>query len=530
MSNSHTKYYLSTSAGSGKTRATVAMMLSDENTLRNFVVVSPTIALTMQTFGDIKQELGTTERDVRPIVSDQASEDRRPVATQAREVLEEMNHSNGIILLLCVPTFLSAAATVPVGQVNASIVLDETFQPFQFNTFNLGDENHRQTNLEYFSELFSLSPNGGPLMIQDGKETLVDAVARGDEVDFGGRYSALKPIAAMVNDPATHCDLVSNYTKLMNNELQTIQVASTISPKAFNKFPKVTIMSALFEETALYIVWRKTYGVTFEADTEIAQYINRDPHTSWGNKVHIGYILHPEDSVSVSLWKRDYQTGERDGEAAGTVIQEAFNQLAPLVSRWPDKTLIHTNNAHAAMAERTFDKDKAVSIPADARGFNDHKGVHNIISTGVTHPNQSQAVWLQRTLGIPSEAVYRMFRIHTTYQAINRTSLRDSESSANKLLIVGDKATHDWLLTLYKDSCSIGQVTKLHQMAGRKPRKAKVERLSDRDGYTEKREGVKVAKRRLARAQASGDTHKIEGARTQLKEVEDRYQYWRSFG
>lgn len=289
-------------------------------------------------------------------------------------------------------------------------------------------------------------------------------------------------------------------------------------------------MSALFEETALYIVWKNNYGVNFETDTELAKYISRDPHTWWGGKIKIGYLLHEDDKVSVTMWNRDYHSGAKGAENKASVISECFRQLKPILEGNDRTFLVHSNNNHHKMARNMFDPKLARVIPADARGFNKFKGADIVVSTGVTHPNKSQADWLERRLGITAEAVYRMFRIHTTYQAVNRTSIRDPNTTTDKMIIVGDKATHDWLLSLYKGAQSLGQVIDAHKMTGLKPREAKKDRLMDRAGYGEKRDELKTARRRLKRSLRSEDATKTEQAQDLLDAAELSFEHWRLFG
>jgi hypothetical protein len=168
------------------------------------------------------------------------------------------------ILLVCTPTLFKALCDVE-GIVPATCILDESFDPMQFNSFPLGtDQKLRQDGFALFEKFFSISDNGGPLMVEFGQEDIVKALARDDHDRTGDAFAPFSKIAAMVNDPSQHAEITADVSKLRAGESGRIQVASTISPEVFRPVSKVLIMSALFEQSTLYMVWKNTYNVDFQ--------------------------------------------------------------------------------------------------------------------------------------------------------------------------------------------------------------------------------------------------------------------------
>lgn len=474
---------LSAAVGSGKTRAAVQWLAAPKNATRNVLYVAPTMALLDQTGSNLREAIAKAEgpavRNVHLVHSGTA--ERGQVQADAIGAINGADEDEGLVLLVTTQTFLALASKISnPGQW--SVILDEAFNPATFETFRLGADALK--GWEHFCELFSVdSEQGHRILPREGKRAVVEEVATGDYSTAGDRFMSLAGVAKSVANPAIRCELVltDGARALLRGQMpkkrrkadshkdgagSVLQFASYVDPLAFSGFRQVLFLSALFEQTILYHLWTRALGVKFEEHPEFPSHLLRDTHREQGRFLAVGHLLHKDDAASMENLTRETLTGKPGATRPGTRVIDYLVQTAA-AHFGGEQFLLQTNQRYGYTSGAPCVPRHAVVIPASPHGLNTFQGVGNVAALAVTNPNPQELAWIKGRTGMTSKAITQAFRIHVTYQALGRCSIRRSEptSTPKVVLVVGcDDARfiHD----LFPSSHWLGQVGTLPGLSG----------------------------------------------------------------
>lgn len=473
---------LSAAVGSGKTRAAVAWIAGPTNTRRNVLYVAPTRLLLDQTAHDLRAAIaasaGPSVRNVHLIHSDHSEGGQ--VRAEALRAINETEAGEGRVQLITTQTFLDIVAGIRNPEC-WSVILDEAFSPATFEAFHLGADALK--GWEHFSELFEVQPAQGHRIVpRSGRRSMVEDVARGDFTTAGDRFKALQEAARSVANPAIRCELVltdgakavlagtvpkRRGAKKEGCEVGTVlQFASYVDPSAFAGFREVLFLSALFEQTVLYHLWTKALGVTFEEHPEFPAHLLRDTHAEQGRFLAVGHLLHKDDRASLEVLQRDALTGKPGATKPGTRVIDHLVQTAS--AHFGGETfLLQTNARYGFRKDEACVPRNAVVIPAVAHGLNDYQGVDNVAALAVTNPNPQQLEWIRARTGMSAGDVTQAFRIHVTYQALGRCSIRRAEQTTTpKVVLVVGSDDARFIHDLFPGSHWLGQVGTLPKLSG----------------------------------------------------------------
>jgi hypothetical protein len=360
----HHKFFVSTSAGSGKTHAAIEYIKARPN--ESFLYISPTLQLCNQSYL-LLVESGRECRE--PITSDNTTH----VGKQALDALLSPNESVGDCIILTTPTFIAISSHLKDKEIDYTVILDETFQPATFNQINLGVHERRKTNLDNFNSFFRICPNNGPLTIRDGMLEDVRSVAKGDHSKVGCMPESYKQLCQQVVDEANHVEVTTDIDELMAYGKGAINTASSIKPDVFQGFRKLIFLSALFEKTMLYQLWTKHYGEEFIEEADIKSNITYDTHTEYRGTVSVGYVLHPRDNLSKHTLDKGFTDGGKNPPMGREVWAEALRQV---VSYFDGRDfLLHLNNdrkpqSNSVSRKIVSDNPNIKPIAGDSRGNN----------------------------------------------------------------------------------------------------------------------------------------------------------------
>ena len=210
----------------------------------------------------------------------------------------------------------------------------------------------------------------------------------------------------------------------------TLTVACFVTPDHFMRFREVVFMSALFEHTILYALWRKLFEVEFRQHPQIQANITRDLHTEQGPRISIGHVLHPNDNASKHNLSRNRHTGESgETEEGERVIDHAVENVDRFFGGHP--YLLSVNNGYGYDTGTALLKKfpAARRIPVIAHGLNEFQEFDNVAALAVVNPIPKYAKWIEERTGLTRAETYRAHRIHATYQAVGRTSIRNPRRS-----------------------------------------------------------------------------------------------------
>lgn len=472
-------YALSTSVGSGKTRAAIGYITGGSLCNQNFIYVAPTIRLVNQTAENlrtaIEQSTGSVVRNLYLIHSESRHEEDIPTSAETLKVINEAIGNVGQVVIVTTKTFLSILADIENKEA-WRVILDEAFSPVEFLQFYLGSR--PQEGWSYFREVFTLDPEQNHRIIPiEGSAWKVEEIATGNLKRSGQRYKGLQPLAAAVANPALCNELVmTKKTKAMVDDLfgtspegvpfvdvgdegeSVLLIASYVTPEHFRNFKEVLFMAALFEKTMLYYLWSRVFGIQFDQHPAFPEGRLRNIHKDQGKYVAVGHLLHPDDSSSKVNLSRNSFTGAPDEQEPG---QRVIDHLVTTAAEFfkGSSFLLQVNSAYGYDPGSPSLPVNAVKIPTLSHGLNEYQDCNFVAALAVTNPVPQQASWIKNRTGLTMEETLMAYRIHTTYQAVGRTSIRKREQTTERKVFLTVGYQDAWMLhQLFPGSQWLGQV------------------------------------------------------------------------
>lgn len=471
-----TAYAVSTAVGSGKTKAAIEYMARPESSNQNFIYVAPTIRLIGQTADHLiaaMEDSGST-REVALIHSETRRDDSLPVAAQTTLTINESGPDDGLVVIVTTITFLNIITRIKTPQ-HWRVILDEAFAPVQFLPFQLGKR--AESGWEYFQDVLSIGPPPAHRVIPAaGQAGWVEELASGNAKGAGEQYKPFQPLAAIVSNPALRCGLVlTDKTKQMMERTRAsgsdkqidvtaadaesvLLFACYVTPDPFVGFDEVIFMSALFEHTLLYRLWTTLFRVSFIDHPEFPKTKLRNIHTEQGSLVSVGHLLHAEDGSSRYNLERNTETGIMGEKEEGQRVIDHLVKLS--AEQFKDSTfLLQTNNGYGYELGSPLIPSNAKRVPAASHGLNEYQDHDNVAALAVTNPTPQEAAWIMTRTGMDRAETGMAYRIHTTYQAVGRSSIRKSVASNDRKVFLTVGRVDAWMLReIFEGSTWLGQI------------------------------------------------------------------------
>jgi hypothetical protein len=435
-------YAVSTSVGSGKSRAAIRYISDPANGAMNFLYVAPSIKLLNQTRTNIlkEQERVKSPRNVHMIHSESRADDTVSTAQTCLDSINAVEGNMGRVVLLTTQTFLNIVARIELPGY-WGLILDEAFAPLDFLECHLGDD--LAADAAYFMETLDVDPTDNHRVVpRAGKRGKLELIAEQKWRKVGSRMRGMEPFARAVLNPALRCELVlTDKVRAMLDGVSTpvgveerdgesgstLTVASFVTPDYFMQFREVVFMSALFEHTILYALWRKVYGVEFQQHPQIQANITRDVHKEQGPMISVGHLLHPNDNASKHNLSRNRHTGASGETAEGErIIDHAVENVDKFFGGRTYLLSVNNGYGYDSGSPLMVKYPAAVRIPVLSHGLNEYENVDNVAALAVVNPIPQYAKWIEERTGMTRSETYRAHRIHATYQAVGRTSVRNS--------------------------------------------------------------------------------------------------------
>jgi len=464
---------ISTPVGSGKTRAVVEYIASSR---QNFLYVAPTVRLVDQTNCALQVRLQQSAAKNRRVSLIHSELDRAPGQSVFDHVLRSINDTSanaGHVVICTTPALLTVISRIR-RPGDWGLLLDEAFAPVDFIELPLGlRKRTREGSMSAFLQLFDVvEAEGNRVISSAGQATLVREIGQHDWKQAGLQYKGFQPFANAVSNPALRVELVGCAKAAVEGQADPV-VACYVTPEHFSRFREVLFMSALFERTVLYHLWTRLFGVRFAAHptVNIDSPAIRDLHKEQGPFVSIGHLLHPSDNSSLSTLSRSCISGcetpvvgERVIDAMVKIAHEYFGN---------DHFLLQANTRFGYSAGSPLMPPSASSIPVVSHGLNAWDHVDNVAALAVTNPTPQQAKWVQERAGLTRAETLHSYRVHTQYQAVGRSSVRNRvQTDAPKTFLVPSKADADALVDIWRGSVSLGQIGSLPKMSAPKAPRA----------------------------------------------------------
>jgi hypothetical protein len=467
---------ISTSVGSGKTQAAIAYMAQPCNLTRNFVYVAPTVALVNQTRKDLEariEQLGGSGRNLFLIHSQEKTGRPESISEQVLDKLNSAIGGVGHVVLCTTTTFLDVLARIKRPE-DWSVLLDEAFAPVEFLEVQLGErKGTRKGAWGTFLDLFQVVPEQGNRVVPAPERLgLVRQISDRNWKSAGLQYQGFQRFAAAVTNPALRVELVGSPEAVLEDSADPM-VACYVTPEYFLGFGEVLFLSALFEHTVLHHLWTELFGVTFQPHPVVKAEnpCIRNLHQEQGPYVRIGYLLHEDDSSSLRNLSRSAVGGAEDAPAGSRVI-DAMVRIADEYF-WGSPYLLQTNSRYGYTEGSALVPRGATVIPVVSHGMNKWQGADCVAALAVTNPTPPQAKWVQERSGLTMQETLLSYRLHVQYQAVGRSSVRQSEGTKKpKTFLVPSKTDAEALLGIWEGSTSLGKVGNIPKLSAPKAPKA----------------------------------------------------------
>lgn len=218
-------------------------------------------------------------------------------------------------------------------------------------------------------------------------------------------------------------------------------------PDTLAAFRKVTIMSALFEHTMLYMVW-KQLGVRFVPSREIDI---TDQTTHLGRRKLNIYWLYDEG------WSKRV----RDASGGIENVLELIRKSGVINEKAEVCVVVNKDDGgpdNPTVVRKVF--PKAIVMPHNSRGQNRFRHHHQLMHLAALNAYTRDIRWLESVLGIDADKQRIARTGQEIYQTAMRTSLREPNSRHDVDIIVVDKAVAEWLVQWFEptDQVSVFEI------------------------------------------------------------------------
>ena len=220
---------------------------------------------------------------------------------------------------------------------------------------------------------------------------------------------------------------IEQYEALVRGEGGFLAVHSILKPDVIDGFASVFMASANFEDSQVFKVWGQQ-DVKFKPDLDFAKKLRYTEHPN-GDLVTIYYVTDPQ-------WSRKRKEAMLDD---GTTILERMIKAANELFT-SGRFLWHANKA---VTESPF-HPPAQRLPNKPHGLNEFADFDDIVFLSSLNPTTDHFRFL-KSLGIEGYEVRGFTYFSAAYQAIMRTSIRDTESRSAKRILVPDLPLAEYL-------------------------------------------------------------------------------------
>lgn len=356
--------YLEEPVGSGKTGLVVSKIASTPT--ESHIFVAPTKELGRE----VKERLEKANvQNVHHLFSQGGMES---VAKRTKNLINGRAPKESQVLILTGKNFRTILEDLsPILASNYHVYLDEGMDAVEFAEL-------KAENIGQYTSLLTTNEEGLLLPALGEKDVLRNVATRPDLVSKEGKDNLLtKPfiqIAALVT-----CGLYDVRATITD---RTIRAVALLKPEKFQNFRSVTMVSALWSQSILAMVWEQRYGVTIKPLPH--DYALFDTHRAKGPGMEIFYCLHPDDNASSENLKRDAVTGLKGGNVP--IERQVITEIASAVGKFFDQRgLDYCWSANDRYKDRAGALN-AKRMPVVSAGLNTWQELDNVAALACMNP------------------------------------------------------------------------------------------------------------------------------------------------
>ena len=227
--------------------------------------------------------------------------------------------------------------------------------------------------------------------------------------------------------------LDDQFANLINGagEKRKLLAFSHLKPSLLGGFASATIMGACFRQSMLYQLWSAA-GVQFRPHKPITRRLRYTKHSNG----HLLTILYATEAD----WSKNYRDKTlTDGMTVqDRVVQRVAETFADVPFAWM---------GNRDVADDIFN-GRGQRLPNSPFGLNCYQHLHHAVILSALNPPPAHFCFLD-ALGFGSREVKRAGYWQAVYQAVMRISPRNPDDLNPKTVIVMDRATAEWLASMF---------------------------------------------------------------------------------
>lgn len=432
-------FYSSAPAGSGKTYSALNAVIENAKDGFATLIAMPTLKLineiTTKHTGLQQCSIGVYDPDpdainVKIITSETVGQTRN-----VSDVLREEMIKNKYQIIFTSHSALLGNPDLPFKS-KWNLIVDEVFDVFKIVNLAVNvshDEVMKgvATKDWHYSDSYEFvaDPNN-PHFIR--KERL-------EKVKTDELFKVLEPFHTAILDPHTNVLMSkSSYRDMAFKEFKSLDLGFMKNPSIIEGWQRVTLMGANFDYSFLYHYWTKL-GVEFIDDPQIE--LQHKLHSYFqGGRLAVKYLLEDE----TRYWSK------------GLIRVVGFDHITAKLERHLKKKFIYTmNNSNPAKKEiYDWKPESGQYLPVKAQGLNDYQSFCCAVFLAALNYDDKSLTTIAHLVGMSKQEINRANAHETVYQFIMRTNMRDTKSEKPVEVIVGDKATADYITSVLENSKS----------------------------------------------------------------------------
>ena len=241
--------------------------------------------------------------------------------------------------------------------------------------------------------------------------------------------------------------LDDQYTNLVSSvgERRKLLAFAHLKPSLLGGFASATIMGACFQQSVLYQLW-SGMGVQFRPHRAITKGLRYTKHS---NGPLLTFLYATEED-----WSKNFRDKMMDGALTvhDRVIERVAETFADVEFAW--------------MGNKDTPDDifngRGQRLPNSPFGLNPYQHLHHAVILSALNPPPAHFSFLD-ALGFDSREVKRAGYWQSCYQAAMRISLRNPDDSNPKTVIVMDRATAEWMSSMFP-GCAVAPLGGMSDM------------------------------------------------------------------
>ncbi|EPR18084.1 hypothetical protein M527_14040 [Sphingobium indicum IP26] len=430
--------YVSAACGAGKTTATIYQALKSAERGFKTIIAQPTKVLVNQTYLDLNLKAAALGLDANKFrikqITDENLFNHNTVTGELTAYLKNYTWAQGEVLII---THAALQRITIHNETSKALNIWDIYIDETLNVIQGQDKNFSKT-FTLLTDHFEFGKGTGTwcqLKIKDGHDKAVKEIW--ENKTFDSNYANFKPFLDQFYSP--NYDLwvhAAEWFKLIKGESKIdLPAFSLLKPSVFDPFRSVTAMSALFERTLMFKIW-KSLGVEWSVNEWINKNLRYSSHD--GSRTTLHYLF-------IDKWSKAKSNKKWPGQSEYDVFTRALAEAEHIVS---GHDFIKTvNNSHtSALMDVMPDGTKVSSLSHGLNSFQDRTAA---IFLSALNPSPFLLSFVETVTGLDADDLTADMYEMALYQTMCRINIRNPNDKRPTVMVVPDKRAADFLQTQF---------------------------------------------------------------------------------